>query len=261
MPYRYCCQTHPGLVRENNEDALFIHEALGWVILADGMGGYKAGEVASSMAVQAIAQDLGDWLARAPVDASDKSVRRAIEVSVEKANTAVYQASLHNEQYTGMGTTLVVAVFRQHTLVVGHVGDSRCYRLRRGQLIQLTKDHSLLQERVDAGLMTHRQAASSPQKNVVTRALGVEEDVVMDINDFTLTPGDSYLFCSDGLSDMVQDKQIAKIFNNEPSLELKARALVNTANAYGGHDNISVVLVESDPITKRRTLFSRLLGQ
>jgi protein phosphatase len=261
MPYRFCSQTHAGLVRENNEDALFMQEALGLVILADGMGGYKAGEVASGMAVQVIAQDLVDWLAQAPADVTDKSVRRAMEVSVEKANTAVYQASLSNEQFTGMGTTLVVAVFRPHTLVVGHVGDSRCYRLRRGQLTQLTKDHSLLQERLDAGLMTRKQVANSSQKNVVTRALGVEDGVVIDINDFTLTAGDSYLFCSDGLSDLVQDRQIAKILVNEPSLELKASSLVNTANAYGGHDNISVVLVETDPITKRRTLFSRLLGK
>jgi protein phosphatase len=261
MPYRFSSHTHPGLVRENNEDAVFIQEAQGLVILADGMGGYKAGEVASQMAVQTIAQELGPWLEQAPADATDKSIRRALELSVEKANAAVYRASLFNDNFAGMGTTLVVAVFRPHTLVVGHVGDSRCYRLRRGQLTQLTKDHSLLQERVDAGLMTYRQAANSPQKNVVTRALGVEQDVVMDINDFTLAPGDSYLFCSDGLSDMVQDKQIAKILNNELTLEDKTRALVNTANAYGGHDNISVVVAQSDQITKRRTLFSRLLGE
>lgn len=261
MLYQFCARTDPGRARENNEDSVVFDAATQTMVLADGMGGYNAGEIASGMATAFIKSELSRWLAEAGHGASVKEVRRAMEICVGNANLSVYNAANSNPQYAGMGTTLVVGVFLGEMFLVGHIGDSRCYRVREGVLEQVTKDHSLLQEQIDAGLITQAQAANSSIKNLVTRALGVEGQVVLEINEYLVKPGDVYLMCSDGLSDMVDDDAIAKILLDESDLETVAEALVAAANANGGRDNISVLLAIASEATEKRGLIARLLGK
>jgi protein phosphatase len=156
---------------------------------------------------------------------------------------------------------LVVGVFRDDKLVLGHIGDSRCYRLREGSFEQITKDHSLLQEQMDAGLITAEQAATSSIKNLVTRALGVDESVLLEVNEHTIQGNDLYLMCSDGLSDMVNDDAIAKIVTSELTLDQKAKQLIDAANENGGRDNISVLMVELHEAPEKRGLIARWLGK
>lgn len=261
MIYKFCAQTDPGLARDNNEDAFSFDESRGVAVLADGMGGYNAGEVASQMAASIINSEMNRWLAEAGATASVQDVRRALEICVGNANAAVFRAANANTHYAGMGTTLVAGVFRGADLVLGHIGDSRCYRLRQGELTQITKDHSLLQEQIDAGLLTPEQAALSVNKNLVTRALGVDDAVLLEIHEHAAESGDVYLMCSDGLSDMVKDSDIAAILQLPSSLEQRAKTLVDTANAHGGRDNITVVLVGVEAGAQKRSLMARLLGK
>jgi len=261
MIYKFCAQTDPGLARDNNEDAFSFDESRGVAVLADGMGGYNAGEVASQMAASIINSEMNRWLTEAGATASVQDIRRALEICVGNANAAVFRAANSNTHYAGMGTTLVAGVFRGADLVLGHIGDSRCYRLRQGELSQITKDHSLLQEQIDAGLLTPEQAALSVNKNLVTRALGVDDAVLLEIHEHTAESGDVYLMCSDGLSDMVKDSDIAAILQLPSSLEQRAKTLVDTANAHGGRDNITVVLVGVEAGAQKRSLMARLLGK
>jgi protein phosphatase len=261
MNYEFSIRTDPGLARENNEDSVTVDESTRLAILADGMGGYNAGEIASGMATTFIKSELGRWLAQAGRHANAKEVRRAMEICVDNANRSIFNAANSNPQYSGMGTTLVVGVFQDGRLLLGHIGDSRCYRLRGTELAQITKDHSLLQEQMDAGLITPEQAAVSTNKNLVTRALGVEDAVLLDVNEHRVEPGDIYLMCSDGLSDMVDDPGIARILAGDVALEEKAVQLVDAANANGGRDNISVMLAQADSGAKKKGLISRLLGK
>ena len=235
--------TDPGRARENNEDAVVVDGDTHLCVLADGMGGYNAGEIASGMATAFIKSEMARWLTEAGRGAKTREVRRALEICVDNANRSIFNAADSNPQYSGMGTTLVVGVFRGTTLVLGHIGDSRCYRLRNGEFAQITKDHSLLQEQIDAGLITQEQAAGSSIKNLVTRALGVEDAVALDLSEHEVEVGDWYLMCSDGLSDMVDDAEIASILGGPAPMEQKADSLVAAANDHGGRDNISVLLV------------------
>jgi len=235
----------PGRARSNNEDSVALDEGVSLAVLADGMGGYNAGEVASSMATSFIRTELGRWLSEASIQASDAEVRRAMDICVDNANRAIFNAANSNPQYAGMGTTLVVAVFRGERLLLGHVGDSRCYRLRAGRLQQITRDHSLLQEQIDAGLITPEQAAFSANKNLVTRAVGVEDTVLLETHQHDVLPGDIFLMCSDGLSDMLDDTGIAQLMLANESMETSAHALIDAANDAGGKDNISVILVRA----------------
>ncbi len=261
MQYQFCAKTDPGRARENNEDSVVFDAATHTMVLADGMGGYNAGEIASGMATAFINSELSRWLAEAGDGASGKEVRRAMEICVGNANLSIYNAANSNTQYAGMGTTLVVGVFRGDSLLIGHIGDSRCYRLRNGVLEQITKDHSLLQEQIDAGLITLAQAANSSIKNLVTRALGVEGQVVLEVNEHIVQPGDLYLMCSDGLSDMVDDVTIAKIVTTEAELPHIADELISAANANGGRDNISVLIAAAAEVAEKRGLIARLLGK
>jgi protein phosphatase len=261
MNYEFCIRTDPGLARENNEDSVAVDEPTRLGILADGMGGYNAGEVASGMATTFIKSELGRWLAQAGRHANSREVRRAMEICVDNANRSIFNAANSNPQYSGMGTTLVVGVFQDGRLMLGHIGDSRCYRLRNNQLEQITKDHSLLQEQMDAGLITPEKAATSTNKNLVTRALGVEDAVLLEVNEYKVEPGDLYLMCSDGLSDMLDDEAIAQIVAGEASLEQKSVQLIDAANANGGRDNISVLLALATSGSRKRGLISRWLGQ
>ncbi|MDP3083703.1 MAG: Stp1/IreP family PP2C-type Ser/Thr phosphatase [Rubrivivax sp.] len=245
MPIELFATVDPGRARSNNEDAIALDDGVSLAVLADGMGGYNAGEVASGMVTSFIRAELGRWLREASAQASDAEVRRAMDICVDNANRAIFNAANSNPQYAGMGTTLVVAVFRGMRLLVGHVGDSRAYRLRAGRLQQISRDHSLLQEQIDAGLITQEQAAFSANKNLVTRAVGVEDTVLLETHQHDVLPGDTYLLCSDGLSDMLDDASIAQVMLAHESLEVAGRALVDAANDAGGKDNISLVLARA----------------
>lgn len=259
--FKFHAQTHPGLQRGNNEDAFSYDEKSGVAVLADGMGGYNAGEVASSMAASIVGAEMSRWLAEAGAVASIQDIRRALEVCVGNANASIYRAAQENPQYAGMGTTLVAGIFRGSALVLGHIGDSRCYRWRNGQLSRITKDHSLLQEQVDAGLLTPEQAELSMHKNLVTRAVGVDEGVLLEVHDHLVEVGDTYLLCSDGLSDLVRDTEIANILQQPLPPEQRAQRLIEAANAAGGRDNVTVLLVDVRSAPEKRGLMARLLGK
>jgi protein phosphatase len=234
-----------GRARSNNEDSVAVDPPSQLAVLADGMGGYNAGEVAANMATSFISTELGRWLREASIHATDQEVRRAMDICVDNANRAIFNAANSNPQYAGMGTTLVVAVFRGTRLLVGHVGDSRAYRVRAGRIQQITRDHSLLQEQIDAGLITPEQAAFSANKNLVTRAVGVEDTVLLETHQHDVQPGDLYLLCSDGLSDMLDDAAIGQLALGHESLDAACTALIEAANDAGGKDNISVILVRA----------------
>lgn len=260
MLYEFCASTDTGLTRETNEDSVVFERATQLGVLADGMGGYNAGEVASGMATAFIQSELSRWLNQAGKNANAKEVRRAMEICVDNANRSIFNAANSNPQYSGMGTTLVVGVFQGERLMLGHIGDSRCYRLRAGELMQITRDHSLLQEQIDAGIITPEQAEVSMNKNLVTRALGVEDAVLLEVHEHRVEAGDLYLMCSDGLTDMVDDADLAAILRQDLDLDKCAKQLVDTANANGGRDNISVLLAAANEGSAKRGLWSRLLG-
>jgi serine/threonine protein phosphatase PrpC len=243
MPLEYFSIVDTGRARTNNEDAIALDESASLAVLADGMGGYNAGEVASGMVTSFIKAELGRWLHEAAANATDTEVRRAMDICVDNANRAIFNAANANPQYAGMGTTLVVGVFRNARLLLGHVGDSRAYRVRTGRIAQITRDHSLLQEQIDAGLITSEQAAFSAHKNLVTRAVGVEDTVLLEIHLHEVQPGDVYLLCSDGLSDMLDDQTLLQLLQANDSLDAAGHALVAAANDAGGKDNIAVILV------------------
>jgi len=246
--------SHPGMVRSHNEDAVFVDGAAGLAILADGMGGYNAGEVASGIAVDVISHGMLPGLAAevdlTKIDSATGLSHAALllQKQAELANKTIYEAAQSRPECAGMGTTIVASVFCGNRASIGHVGDSRCYRLRDGSLEQLTRDHSLLQEQIDSGMLTPERAKFSLNKNLVTRALGIDELSPIDIVEYRVETGDVYLLCSDGLTDMVDAEQIEAILTREhDSLPGAAAALVELANRRGGRDNISVVLVGIPP--------------
>lgn len=240
--------TDPGMVRSHNEDSIGADPDLGLAVLADGMGGYNAGEVASGIAVAMLSTEMKQALdGHAPhgVDGSGEILaEKFVRENSAKANAAIYQTAKSQPQYSGMGTTLVVALFFDNRMTVGHIGDSRLYRLRDDVLEQITRDHSLLQEQIDSGMITKEQARYSQNKNLVTRAVGIDPEVETEIHTYPVQRGDIYLLCSDGLSDMVPDDEIhATLTTLQSNLPLAAKQLVQLANDCGGRDNISVILV------------------
>jgi len=240
--------TDAGMVRPHNEDSIAAHPEIGLAVLADGMGGYNAGEVASGMAVAMLTAEMKRALeAHSPHGigvAGEPLAVKLIKENSAKANAAIYEAARSQPQYAGMGTTLVMALFYDQRMTVGHVGDSRLYRLRTGRFEQITRDHSLLQEQIDGGLITREQARYSRNRNLVTRAVGVDPEVETEIHTYEVEPGDIYLLCSDGLSDMIPDQGIHDALGAlQSNLPLAARQLVQLANDSGGRDNISVILV------------------
>ena len=236
-------RSDPGIVRSHNEDAVFDQADAGLVVLADGMGGYNAGEVASGMAVTWLGGNLPAALA--PVSGPAAEIHRLIAQQVALANDSILKAAESQPQYAGMGTTLVLGYFRDNRLTLGHIGDSRAYRLRGEEFMQLTRDHSLLQEQIDSGMISREEARFSQNKNLVTRALGVDLGVEVEIHDHDVLVGDIYLLCSDGLNDMVEDDEIALTLQTlHSNLELAADQLIQMANDNGGRDNVSVILVK-----------------
>ena len=241
-------KTDPGMVRSHNEDSVLTRNALGLAVLADGMGGYNAGEVASGMATALLGSELEKaFAAKSPsqVEGDRPWAEQALEAEIERANTSIFQAAQSQPQYAGMGTTLVTVVFHDDRMTVAHIGDSRLYRLRGEAFEQGTRDHSLLQEQIDSGLITKEQARHSQNKNLVTRALGVDPAVQAEIHEYPVQPGDIYLMCSDGLNDMVEDEEIGMTLGMlAANLDLCATQLIQLANDNGGRDNVSVILIK-----------------
>lgn len=237
--------TDVGQVRKGNEDAIAQDDTLGLAILADGMGGHVGGEIASSMAVDTILEMVRDNIENnAPgveSEFSDESL--CVQQAVEYANHLVYSTQESQPEYRGMGTTIVVALFYNNQVSIAHIGDSRCYLYRNQALEQLTKDHSLLQELIDRGFYTPEEAKNSSNKNLVTRALGIEASSTPDIQENIVIAGDIFLLCSDGLTDLVDDEFILLTLERfSDNLEVAAKQLISRANHNGGKDNISVML-------------------
>jgi len=222
--------TDVGRVRDGNEDAYLVDDAMGLVAVADGMGGHRAGEVASATALEAL---------RAAISSG-----RPLRESIEDANTAVFTKSLTDTSLRGMGTTLTAGTLvAGGTVLVGHVGDSRAYLLHDGELRQVTVDHSLVEELVREGRLTVDEAAVHPQRSIITRALGVDATVEVDVYAVELAPGDRLLLCSDGLTGMLQPDDIAATLRREDDPRRAATQLIDAANVAGGEDNITVVVV------------------
>jgi len=246
--------SHPGMVRSHNEDSVFVDGEAGIAILADGMGGYNAGEVASGIAVNVVSSgmlpDLNSGRELSKIDIASGLTHAALllQQQIAAANKGIYEAAQARPECAGMGTTIVSAVFCGNRISIGHIGDSRCYRLRGDKFEQLTRDHSLLQEQIDSGQLTQEQAKFSLNKNLVTRALGIEAIVPADIVEYRVEANDIYLLNSDGLTDMVEPDVIQKIVTEKRTdLALAAADLIDIANTNGGRDNISVVLVRVPP--------------
>jgi len=259
--------TDTGKIREHNEDAIAWDSDLGLFVLADGMGGYNAGEVASGIAVKTIMNLVREAYAKQELAGPDKASglsRPAIILrdSISRANKIIHQTSKTQEQCEGMGTTVVAGLLYDDKIIVAHVGDSRMYRLRADRFEQLTLDHSLLQELVDRGFYTPEEAQRVTNKNYVTRALGVEPAVEVEIREEPVQRGDFLVLCSDGLSDMVEDEDIhLTISTFGANLETVAKQLVQLANDNGGRDNISVVLAQvTELFPARKGILDKILG-
>ena len=243
-------QTNPGMVRSHNEDSVAQDAACGLVVLADGMGGYNAGEVASGIAVSVVMTEICQHLQNAsPVDRDDATGDELgallLRDNIRKANASIFQAAQSQPQYAGMGTTIVSGLFYDNRVAVGHVGDSRMYRLRGETLETITRDHSLLQEQIDGGMISIEDARLSKNKNLVTRAVGIDAEVEPEIHLHDVQVGDIYLLCSDGLNDMVEDEDIqSTLYAMQSNLPLATEQLIQMANDNGGRDNVSVILVK-----------------
>lgn len=257
--------TDSGLVREYNEDSIATDHALGLVVLADGMGGYRAGDIASRMATATVLGEVRRIVRDDPptvggVHATMQA--QALRQAVTRANSVVFKTSQQETRFRGMGTTLVSCFFHEDRVTVAHIGDSRLYRLRGGRMQQITTDHSLLQEQVELGLITADDAKVSHNRNLVTRALGVDATVELDMREERTAPGDVYLLCSDGLNDLVDDESIelALLTLNE-NLPLTAEMLVQIANDNGGHDNVSVIVVKVKQAPAPRGFWARIVSR
>ena len=257
--------TDTGRVREHNEDAIGSDADIGLMVLADGMGGYNAGEVASGIAID-IVRDLATEGAnrenRDEIDPHSGMMRQSIVLrdAVYRANKIIFQTAQSQTHCEGMGTTIVAAMFYDNKISIAHVGDSRAYRLRGGAFEQLTMDHSLLQELVDRGFYSHEEAQRSTNRNYVTRALGVEPTVEVEVHEYEVLPDDVYLLCSDGLPDMVEDEDIhLTISTFNASLDVVGKQLIELANDHGGRDNVSVMLAQVlAPFAAKKGLFVKL---
>ena len=257
--------TDTGRVRDHNEDAIGCDPDIGLMVLADGMGGYNAGEVASGIAVQIVTELASEGASREnrdEIDPHSGMMRQSIVLrdAVYRANKIIFQTAQSQTHCEGMGTTIVACMFCDNKVSIAHVGDSRAYRVRNGELEQLTMDHSLLQELVDRGFYSAEEAQRSTNRNYVTRALGVEPTVEVEVNEYDVLPEDIYLLCSDGLPDMVEDEDIhltISTFND--SLDIVSKQLIELANDHGGRDNVSVQLAKViAPFAAKKGIFVRL---
>lgn len=254
--------TDPGNVRQYNEDSIAMDPELGVVVVADGMGGHRSGEVASAMAARVVLAGLRRRLAELRPGADKHSSLLAVEESINQANLAIWGAAQARAGQLGMGTTLAMALFRNDRIVIGHIGDSRVYRLRGGKLQLMTRDDSLLRDQVDAGLISVADAGESHNRSLVTQALGVAAQVAPHVRQVDAEPGDIVLLCSDGLNDLVDDADIELILQAlGANLPLAAQLLVQTAKDNGGYDNITAIVARvRKPFPAARGWQRRLLG-
>ena len=263
-------KTDPGLLRSLNEDSIATVNELGLLVLSDGMGGYQSGDVASSLATQVIVEGLSQGLLSKLNHNTE--VAAVVEDVVKRANRAIYLEGerraqrIHSSQEQAMGATLALLLFRNNHVTMAHVGDSRIYRLRANQLELMTHDHSLLQEQIDQGILSAEAAATSHNRHLVTRGLGLQAEVEVTLDECEALPGDIYLLCSDGLNDMVDNADIELVLNSlQANLPLAASQLVMIANDNGGEDNISVILAKAStqppPAAKKNGFFARLFGR
>jgi len=236
----YAARTDTGRARSANEDSYWVRSPL--FVLADGMGGAQAGEVASRTAVEVFAESGG-------LPDGPGTYEERLAALVAQANVQVHAQAQSDEQFAGMGTTLTVAYVGEDDLAIAHVGDSRFYVLRDGELSQLTDDHSLVGELVRRGQISAEEAEDHPQRSIITRALGIEGDVVVDHFSWPVRDGDIFLLCSDGLTGMVPDTKVAQIIAGAPSLNAAAQELIAAANEAGGRDNITVILFRVEEVT------------
>ncbi|MDH5803965.1 MAG: Stp1/IreP family PP2C-type Ser/Thr phosphatase [Gemmatimonadota bacterium] len=236
-------RTDVGVVRSGNEDNYLMIPDRGLFIVADGMGGHAAGEIASEMAVRVIAKEIGE------VDSQDADlVSQRIRESMIRANASIYERTLAEQDKRGMGTTATALVLLGSQYFIGQIGDSRAYLLRGGEFLQLTKDHSYVQEQVDAGFLTPEQARTHPYSNVITRCVGANAEVTPDLYAGTLQAGDLYLLASDGLTGMIEDPDLHSMLSPAEDPNVLADNLIQEANRRGGLDNITVVLVRIDEV-------------
>lgn len=256
--------TDPGVLRSVNEDSIATVNDPGLLVLSDGMGGYQAGDVASALTTQIIVKGLTRELRGKPQSSNIASV---VENVVKRANRAIYLEGQHRAQRTqnvhdrAMGATLALLLFRDNWATMAHVGDSRIYRLRDSRLELMTHDHSLLQEQIDVGILSAGAAATSHNRHLVTRGLGLQADVEVAMDEHEVLPGDIYLLCSDGLNDMVDNADIELVLNSlHANLPLAASQLVMIANDNGGEDNISVILAKITS-AKKYGFFGQLFGR
>jgi protein phosphatase len=237
-------RTDVGLIRSGNEDNYIMVPERGIFVVADGMGGHAAGEIASEMAVQLISRDLGSFKGLTTDDAAARMTR-----AIKAANAAIFERTLAEHDKRGMGTTCTSLVLHgQNRYLIGQVGDSRAYLLREGRFHQLTKDHSYVQEQVDAGYLTPEQARTHPYANVITRCVGASGDVMPDIFSGTVRAGDVFLLASDGLTGMVEDDGLESILKAQGTPERWVDKMVAEANRRGGLDNITCIVVHVDSV-------------
>ena len=232
-------KSHPGLRRSNNEDAFIVRPELGFCLVADGMGGAAAGELASGI----FAETTLEVFSKAEGQ-SEQETLELVQRAFGWANERILNHIKENPHHKGMGCTAELVAFSDESFVLGHIGDSRTYRFRTGQLKQLTQDHSLVQDQLDQGLITPAEARNHPMRNVILRALGVNGSLSLDVLRGKTLSGDLFLLCSDGLTDMVDDALIQEVLSSTMVLPQKVEKLIESANSAGGRDNITVVLSE-----------------
>lgn len=255
MIYRHAALSDVGIKRSHNEDSFLVSEPLGLFVVADGMGGHAGGETASRVSVTTIAEEIEAVRAKnpelftSPHPLDGAPLAEVIRDALEAACGAVYEAARASQGLEGMGTTTVALIIGEGAAYAGHVGDSRFYVVRGEHIQQISEDHSLVNEQVKAGIITEEQAKHSRFKNIITRSIGFEEDVLVDVMGVELEAGDQLLLCSDGLSNLVEDYEMRDALRSRP-LDEVPRVLVDLANARGGDDNITVVVVEIESLAK-----------
>jgi protein phosphatase len=241
-------QTDVGRKRDHNEDSYLVDEDLGLFIVADGMGGHAGGGTASRLAVEIIqarmrvAREAEPELFTTPAPLEESPLREVLREAVEGACQSIYQAAQGDPTLAGMGTTVTAAVVAGQNAFIAHVGDSRCYVVRRGRIYQVSEDHSLVNEQLKAGAITLDEARHSRFKNIITRSVGFEADVAVDMMGLEVEPGDRLVICCDGLSNLVDDPEILDVVSAAP-LETAPERLIDLANERGGDDNITVIVV------------------
>lgn len=251
MRIRYAGNTHVGMKRDHNEDSLCICPEENVYIVADGMGGHASGEVASQMAVETLAKFYKETAEDEEItwpfkmDKDKKYQENRLVASIKLSNQRIFESAVQNQRQKGMGTTIVVTFFTESEVYTAHVGDSRVYRLRSGDLTQITEDHSLLNDYIKMKDLTPEEIENFPHKNVIVRALGMKETVQVDVSVEEPQDGDIYLLCSDGLNGMIDDKKIREtLLSANDDLELACNRLIQAANEAGGTDNVTVVLAQ-----------------